>query len=134
MVSCATTAPDYTNSVAFSSFSEFGLGEACINPTTGGAISQDQFSCNSFDPEEITGTLPSGNTGNIEYKWQISTTSDISGFTDIAGSNSYKYKPGTVYTNTWFRRLSRVGCKTTWDGVAQSNVVNGRVSVEEGEV
>ena len=123
MVSSATTAPNYTNSAALSSFSDFGLGEACINPTNGGTLSQDQVNCNSFDPEEITGTLPSGNTGIIEYKWQKSTTSDISGFTDIAGSNFVNYNPGTVVINTWFRRLARVDCKTTWDGAAISNVV-----------
>jgi hypothetical protein len=123
MVSGATTTPDYTNSTAFGTFSEFGLGEACINPTTGGTLSSDQAGCDSFDPTEITGTAPSGNTGDIEYKWQISTTSDISDFTDIAGSNSDKYNPGIVDTNTWFRRLARVDCKTTWTGAAESNAV-----------
>jgi len=123
MVSGATSSPNYTNSTAFSTFSEFGLGEACINPTNGGSLSQNQSSCTSFDPEEITGTTPSGNTGVIEYKWQISTTSDIIGFTDIASSNSDKYNPGIVDTSTWFRRLARVDCKTNWDGAAESDVV-----------
>ena len=123
MVSGATTAPNYTNSTAFDTFSEFGLGEACINPTNGGTLSQDQSSCDSFDPAEITATAPSGSTGVIEYKWQISTTSDSSGFTDIAGSNSDKYNPGMVDSSTWFRRLARVDCKTTWDGAAESDVV-----------
>jgi hypothetical protein len=123
MVSGATTAPDYTNSTAFGTFSEFGLGEVCINPTNGGTLSQDQSGCDSFDPEEITGTAPSGNTGDIEYKWQISTTSENGSFTDIAGSNSDKYNPGIVDTNTWFRRLARVDCKTTWTGAAESNAV-----------
>ena len=123
MVSGATTAPNYTNSTAFDTFSEFGLGEACINPTNGGTLSQDQSSCDSFDPAEITATAPSGSTGVIEYKWQISTTSDSSGFTDIASSNSDKYNPGMVDSSTWFRRLARVDCKTTWDGAAESDVV-----------
>ena len=123
MVSVATTSPNYTNSTAFGTFSEFGLGEACINPTNGGTLSQDQSSCDSFDPAEITGTAPSGNTGVIEYKWQISTTSDISGFTDIGSSNSESYNPGMVDTSTWFRRLARVDCKTNWDGAAESDVV-----------
>ncbi len=123
MVSGATTAPNYTNSTAFDTFSEFGLGEACINPTNGGTLSQDQSSCDSFDPAEITATAPSGSTGVIEYKWQISTTSDSSGFTDIASSNSDKYNPGMVDTSTWFRRLARVDCKITWDGAAESDVV-----------
>ncbi len=123
MVSGATTAPNYTNSTAFDTFSEFGLGEACINPTNGGTLSQDQSSCDSFDPAEITATAPSGSTGVIEYKWQISTTSDSSGFTDIASSNSDKYNPGMLDTSTWFRRLARVDCKITWDGAAESDVV-----------
>ncbi len=123
MVSGATTAPNYTNSTAFDTFSEFGLGEACINPTNGGTLSQDQSSCDSFDPAEITATAPSGSTGVIEYKWQISTTSDSSGFTDIASSNSDKYNPGMVDSSTWFRRLARVDCKITWDGAAESDVV-----------
>jgi hypothetical protein len=123
MVSGATTTPDYTNSTAFGTFSEFGLGEACIIPTSGGTLSSDQAGCESLDPAEITGTLPSGNVGIIEYKWQLSTTSDISSFTDIASANSNNYNPGTVTQTTWFKRLARVSCKDDWTGAAESNVV-----------
>ncbi|MEI6853530.1 MAG: fibronectin type III domain-containing protein [Bacteroidota bacterium] len=97
---------------------------SCINPTAGGTIGADQASCGQIDPNLLTSlTLPSGQTGTLEYKWQQSTTSSSTGFTDIAGSNSATYDPAIVTQTTWFKRLARVACQTNWTGAAESNVV-----------
>ena len=96
----------------------------CINPTSGGAIAADQASCSGFDPATITSTsLPTGHTGTLEYKWQESTTSSSTGFSDISSSNSPTYDPPTITVTTWYKRLARVDCKSDWTGATESNVV-----------
>lgn len=97
-------------------------GVSCTNPTSGGIIADAQTICNNTIPEAFTSlSLPSGYAGNLEYKWQSS--SDSQNFTDIANSNSSTYLPSSLTQDTWFRRLSRVDCKTDWTGAAISNVL-----------
>ncbi len=104
---------------------------ACVNPTNAGSIGNAQTgNCGSFDPNTITSTaLPTGHTGTLEYKWQSSTTSASSGFSDIASSNSTTYDPTTISQTTWFKRLARATCKADWTGAAESNVVQMSVDV-----
>jgi len=64
-----------------------------------------------------------GHTGNLDYKWQSSTESATSGFSDIANSNAAGYQPGTLTDTTWFKRLARVDCMPDWTGAAESNVI-----------
>jgi len=124
IISAATTTPTYTNLLAFTSFSEFGLGEECVNPDDGGLISGEQSSCNSFIPEEIKNEeLPSGHIGELNYKWQMSITGSEVDFEDILGANDDSFSPGTVTRTTWYRRLARVDCDEDWDEAAASNVV-----------
>ncbi len=119
----ATTTPGYTNASAFANLSDFGLGEACVNPSDGGTITGAQSSCSSFDPSAITSTtLPSGYSGTVEYKWQ-SAVSPFASWTDI-GANAVSYDPPASLTaTTRFKRLARVDCKTDWSGAAESNTV-----------
>ena len=106
----------------------------CINPTNGGTIAANQtgyspFSPTTFDPDAFTSSaLPSGQTGNLEYKWMVSTTSSSSGFSDISNSNAATYDPGTISVNTWYKRVARVNCMDDWTGAAESNVVTATVS------
>ncbi len=96
----------------------------CIMPTSAGTIGNAQQSCTAFDPEIITSlSLPSGNTGTLEYKWQQSTTSSTEGFTDIDNSNSETYDPPFINDTTWYKRLVRVNCVSDWTGTIKSNVV-----------
>jgi gliding motility-associated-like protein len=97
----------------------------CTNPGNGGTIAGTQTGCSPFDPAVLTSTLPAtGQTGgSIEYEWQLSTTDEFTGFSDISGSNSATYNPLALAQNTWFRRLARVSCKTDWVGAAVSNVI-----------
>ncbi|NQU32200.1 MAG: hypothetical protein HQ521_03110 [Bacteroidetes bacterium] len=96
----------------------------CTDPTSGGTIAADQGSCTGFDPEEITSTAAaSGETGTLEYKWQLSTTNSSSGFGDIVSVTSTTYDPPAITTSSWYKRLARVDCSSDWTGAAESNVV-----------
>lgn len=101
----------------------------CENPTSGGIISGTQSSCGSFNSSAITSSsLPTGQTGTLEYKWQQSTTSSSTGFSDITSSNNSSYDPPTINQTTWYKRLARVSCKTDWIGAAESNVAEINIS------
>lgn len=97
---------------------------ACFDPTSAGTITNAQSSCGSFNPTTITSSaLPSGHTGTLEYKWQQSTTSSSSGFSDISSTNAATYDPATITQTTWYKRLSRVTCSADWSGAIESNVI-----------
>jgi CRISPR/Cas system CMR-associated protein Cmr5 small subunit len=96
----------------------------CTNPTVGGTIAAAQSGNNPFTPAAFTSSVAaSGQTGIIEYKWQSSTSSNTTGFNDIASSNTATYTPGALTVTTWFKRLARVSCKSDWTGAAESNVL-----------
>ena len=129
IASYATTSPNYTNTQALTTFSNFGLGMECVNPTNGGTIAANQNICGSGIPAQITSTaLPTGQTGNIIYKWQMSTTSSSSGFSDITNSNSAAYTPAAITQTTWYKRLAIVDCNSDWTGASESNVITITVS------
>lgn len=97
----------------------------CENPTNGGTIDGNQSICAGSDPAAFTSiTIPSGQTGTIEYKWQFSTTSSSAGFSDILGATTNVYDaPAGITQTTWFKRLAKVTCQTDWTNAAESNVV-----------
>ena len=97
---------------------------SCTNPTSGGTIAADQTICSGTVPAAFTSsTAASGNTGTLEYKWQLSTTSNSSGFSDIASSNTTTWSPGALTATTWYKRLARVNCMSDWTAAATSNVI-----------
>ncbi|WP_192820208.1 gliding motility-associated C-terminal domain-containing protein [Rufibacter sp. LB8] len=57
----------------------------------------------------------SGGTGTFTYKWEKSTTSATTGFTDATGSfRNATYAPGVISTTTWYRRITYSGsCQLT---------------------
>ncbi len=96
----------------------------CSNPDDGGSIASSHGICPGATPDSLTSAaLPSGYSGTPEYKWQSSTTSDSTGFADIANTNSAGYQPVTISDTTWYRRLARVDCMPDWTDAAASNVV-----------
>ena len=100
------------------------LTTACINPTNGGTIASAQSGSSGFNPAAFTSSAaPTGHNGTLEYKWQSSTTSSTTGFSDIASSNSDIYDAGALTQTTWFKRLARVNCSSDWSGAAESNVL-----------
>ena len=102
----------------------------CTNPTSGGTIATAQSGLSPFDPAPFTNsTAASGHSGTLEYKWQFSTTSDSTGFSDIASSDSNVYDAGSLTQTTWYKRVARVGCKSDWTGAAASNVLKVTVII-----
>ncbi len=101
----------------------------CVNPLNGGTIGDDQTGCGSFTPSVLHNILlPTGQTGTLEYKWQLSTTSSSSGFTDIPGSNTASYNPGSISQTSWYKRIARVACMPDWSGSVESNVIEMTVN------
>ena len=99
----------------------------CVNPTNAGVIAAAQSGMSPFNPAAFTSaSAPSGETGTIEYKWQSSTTSNSSGFSDIAMSNAATYDAGPLTVTTWYRRLARVLCASSY---VASNVLEVTVNV-----
>jgi len=102
----------------------WSIDAPCINPTFGGIIGDDQIGCAGFTPDTLVNLAsPSGYIDTLEYKWQVSTTDSISGFSDIPGSNSESFIPGIISQATWYKRIARVKCKSDWNGAAESNVI-----------
>ena len=102
----------------------------CLNPTGAGTIGGSQSGCGSFTPSPLTSlTLPSGQSGTMEYKWQQSTTNAVTGFIDIAVSNSPDYSPGLITQTTWYRRVVRVDCKSDWTGAANTDALEMTVTI-----
>jgi hypothetical protein len=130
----AVTTATNTISGTFTAFGDFTAGDStsvgCVNPTAGGTIATAQTICSGTAPAAFTNTVsPSGENGTLEYVWQSSTTSSSSGFSDIASSNTDAFTPvATITQTTWFKRLARVSCKTSWTGAAESNVI--QVSID----
>jgi hypothetical protein len=107
----------------FTSSGTFSLSN-CTNPTSGGTIANSQSGATPFNPSAFTSSVDAtGETGTLEYKWQSSTTSNSSGFSDIASSNFETYDSGSLSQTTWFKRLARVDCQSDWTGAAESNVL-----------
>ncbi|WP_158824875.1 gliding motility-associated C-terminal domain-containing protein [Mucilaginibacter lacusdianchii] len=99
--SCVTPAP--SNAVAIV------IQSALANNTlTAPAITTF---CLSGDPDAITGSPPTGGSGNYSYQWQIST--DNTNFTNIAGASTESYDPPVISTNTYYRRMVTSGSCTT---------------------
>jgi len=94
------------------------------NPTSGGTIGNAQWDCDELNPSAISNVAgASGHLGTLEYKWQHSTTSNSSGFSDISSSNSPTYDPPLLTQTTWYRRLSIVSEINDWSQAAISNVI-----------
>ena len=70
-----------------------------------GVLSSDQSVCFSSSASRITSAVDATFlSGTPTYKWQISTTSPTSGFTDITGETNKYLDPGTVNVTTYYRR------------------------------
>jgi hypothetical protein len=73
-----------------------------------GEIGTKQSICYNTKPAALT-SISAANftTGTASYKWQISTTSATTGFTDISGATAVGYTiPANLYENTWYRRAA----------------------------
>ena len=87
-----------------------------INPgVANNTISADQTVCAGTQPQQLTGSNPTGGSGSYTYLWQSSTISATTGFVNAAGNNTgQNYTPAAINQNTWFRRLATsAGCSDT---------------------
>lgn len=94
-----------------------------VNQINQGAIAATQTICNGGDPVTLTETTAATAEGTITYQWEISTTSNITGFTDVAGATDATYDPPVTNQNTWYRRrvtstLNGVECSATTNFIA----------------
>ncbi len=106
---------------------------------TGNTIGSDQTICNNTTPIPLTGSLPGGGTGIYSYQWQVSSTSAIAGFTNIAGGTAQGYSPGALTANRWYRRIVTSGVALDTTGAvtitvtpvitAASNVITGTQTI-----
>ena len=104
----------------------------CLDPLSGGTIGTSQSICQGVTAALTTTSLPAGQLGTLEYKWQYSTTDASSGFADITSSNAATYTSGALTVNTWFKRLARVSCSSDWSGAGVSNVILVTVKTDPG--
>jgi hypothetical protein len=103
---------------------------SCLVPTDAGEVAGIQTICPNTGASKLTSvSVASGGVGILEYRWQRSTTSGTSGFTDITNSDSMAYSPGILSQTTWYRRLANVNCFSDWTDAAVSNTI--KVTVED---
>ncbi|MEK7255972.1 MAG: hypothetical protein AAB316_14570, partial [Bacteroidota bacterium] len=89
-----------------------------VNAVNGGTISNDQIVCSNGDPTLLSITGDSG-SGPLSYQWQSSTTDCMTGFTNIATTQTYD-PPSNFNQTTYYRRIttstvSGLGCSDTSD-------------------
>ncbi|MBN2667188.1 MAG: gliding motility-associated C-terminal domain-containing protein [Bacteroidales bacterium] len=63
--------------------------------------------CSNVRYGQLTGTQPVGGTPPYSYRWESSTVSAITGFTDAPGTNNQQHytPPAELSETTWFRRV-----------------------------
>ena len=84
---------------------------------TAPVVAGDQLVCEfSGDPAAFTVSTPASSDGTISYQWQSSTTSCMTGFTDIPGATSATYdETAGLSQTTYYRVIASIndgGCGT----------------------
>jgi hypothetical protein len=69
-----------------------------------GAISDDQVTCQGELASELSSVTAASGDGTIEYQWQLSSTGESEGFSDIQNATAATYNPGTMSADSWYRR------------------------------
>ncbi|WP_210466867.1 gliding motility-associated C-terminal domain-containing protein [Rufibacter roseolus] len=79
-------------------------------PIANNRISSPQSVCSGVTPAPLTGTKPTGGTGDYRYLWESSKKGPTSGFSPAGGiNNEATYDPGQLPVTTWFRRAAYSG-------------------------
>jgi len=106
-----------------------------INGIQNNVITEDQEYCNTANATTLQGTdLGSGYT----YTWEISKTSNSTGFFNAPGNyNSANYIPGIISETTWFRRKVNVmNCSDNISNVIKisigNKIVGNQISFKNG--
>lgn len=86
------------------------------------------FFNSSGDPGVINGSLPTGGNGQYTYQWQISTTSETTGFTNI-GVTLQSYDPNAIFETSFYRRLvTSAGVTSTSNTVSFTTLKNNQIN------
>ena len=75
--------------------------------TGAGSVNGAESYCTAYNPGNIVNSLSAqgGSGGTLTYFWEVSTTSNSTGFTTIPGATSSSYNPpSTITQTTWYRR------------------------------
>ncbi|MFD2514316.1 PKD-like domain-containing protein [Pontibacter locisalis] len=76
----------------------------------GNSISNSDFSvCYDTYPGQLTGSVLTGGSGNITYRWEYSTTSGTEGFSRTGYDWLQNHSPGSLKQTTWYRRVAISG-------------------------
>lgn len=83
-------------------------------------IGSSQTLCSGLASQVLTGTAPSGGTGNYQYQWQSSPDNIV--FGAIPGETGVDYNPGTLGSTTYFRRIVGSGSCLSTSGIVQIRI------------
>jgi len=102
------------------------------SPIGNNTLLNSQTICSGITPASITGSVPTGGSGNYAYQWQSSLNE--SSWSLVADATSINFSPGNLSTGTYFRREVGSGsCPFVFSGsvlvqvspAISSNVVTG---------
>jgi hypothetical protein len=102
----------------------------CSFAESAGQIAGAQTICPNTAATAFTSVAAaSGQTGELQYRWQQSPTNSPADFIDIPDADGETYSPSTLSETTWFRRLAGVDCFEDWSEAPASNMI--MVTVED---
>ena len=85
-----------------------------------GVVSDAQNICYNTDPALLSGTSPSGGTGQYSYQWQYSLQGVT--WTDIPSEVGISFKPDILKINTYYRRSVTSGNSTVYSNFVMIKV------------
>ena len=99
-----------------------------------GSIAGSDTLCEGEDPLEFTSVAGYSGDGEKTYQWQVSTTGESTGFSDIDGATTAVYDTTAVAADVWFRRAT-TSAVNDYTCTEYSNVVSLRVNyLDAGEI
>lgn len=93
-----------------------------LSAITAGSIGSNQTICSGQTPASLTSVTAA--TNYTSYKWQSSTTSSSSGYTDIGSATAASYSPGSLTQTTYFQRIAVDGTTEVASNVITVTVVS----------
>lgn len=96
-----------------------------ISRVSNNIISGSQAICAGQAPAVLTGSTPTGGTGEYVYSWEISTSSATVGFAPAPGAaDGQNYAPASLSQTTWFRRTATSGGCSNFSEAVQVSVTS----------
>jgi hypothetical protein len=96
----------------------------CPEITAAGEIGGTQTICYNTAPAELSSISSAAvQTGSVEYKWQSSIVSSTDGFADFGSATGTTLTPDALTQTTWFKRMAKSKCSSTWPVEGESNVI-----------